>query len=251
MPFLDEFLSRQSMPTPAVDLATELFRATGGIGEQMVRTEEDIAAVRDFVIGSQLSSTNGASAYLPSGSTATSLASASSHDPELQTLVAAITSDVPVSPTKSGGEASDVDATGAVKKTSDGKPLCFFYNDEGSQALSTDERPEIAWFAKGTTHSVNPHTGLSSPLTFERMRTDVNVHSSQPTHKRHHHFVFIGSQKKGAQDTNGFLHRRQPNRGAGETGVALGVQASTHAHTSRASTYPAAVRARAVHARAI
>ena len=36
MPLLDEFLSRQSMPTPAVDLATELFRATGGIGEQMV-----------------------------------------------------------------------------------------------------------------------------------------------------------------------------------------------------------------------
>ena len=62
-----------------------------------------------------------------------------------------------------------------MKKTSDGKPLCFFYNDEGSQALSTDERPEIAWFAKGTTLSVNQHTGLSSPLTFERMRTDVTV----------------------------------------------------------------------------
>jgi hypothetical protein len=226
MPFLDEFLSRQSMPTPAVDLATELFRATGGIGEQMVRTEEDVEAVRDFEIGSQLTSTNGASAYLPSGSTATSLASASSRDPELQTLVAAITSDVPVSPTKSGAEASDGDATGALKKTSDGKPLCIFYNEEGSQALSTDEHPEIAWFAKGTTHSVNPHTGLRSPLTFERMRTDVNVHSSQPTHTRHHHFVFLGSQKKGAQDTNGFLHRRQPNRGAGETGVALCVHAS-------------------------
>jgi hypothetical protein len=44
-PFLDAFLSRESMPTPAVDLATELFRATGGIGEQMVRTEEDVEAV--------------------------------------------------------------------------------------------------------------------------------------------------------------------------------------------------------------
>ncbi len=166
--------------------------------------------------------------YLPSDSksAATSLASASSHDPKLQTLVVAITSDVPVSPTKSGGEASDGDATGALKKTSDGKPLCFFYNDEGSQALSTDERPEIAWFAKGTTHSVNPHTGLSSPLTFERMRNDVNVHSSQPTHTRRHHYVFLGSQKRGAQDTKGFLHRRLPNRGAGETGVALCVHAS-------------------------
>jgi hypothetical protein len=231
MPFLDAFLSRESMPTPTVDLATERFRATGGIGEQMVRTEEDVAAVRDFEIGSQLTSTNGASAYLPGGSTATSLASASSNNPELQALVAAITSDVPVSPTKSGGEASDGDATGALKKTSDGKPLCFFYNDEGSQALSTDERPEIAWFAKGTTHSVNPHTGLSSPLTFERMRKDVNVHSSQPTHTRRRHYVFLGSQKRGAQDTKGFLHRRLPNRGAGETGVALCVHASSHAHT--------------------
>ena len=62
--------------------------------------------------------------YLPSESksTATSLASASSHDPEPQTMVAAVTSDVPGSPTKSGSEASDVDATGAVKKTSDGTP---------------------------------------------------------------------------------------------------------------------------------
>ena len=48
------------MPTPTVDLATERFRATGGIGEQMVRTEEDVEAVRDFEIGSQLTSTNGA-----------------------------------------------------------------------------------------------------------------------------------------------------------------------------------------------
>ena len=137
MPFLDAFLSSESMSTPAVDLATELFRATGGIGEQMVRTEEDIAAVRDFMFGSQLPSTDGASAYVPSESTAPSLASASSHDPKLQTLVAAITSDVPLSPTKSGSDASDVDATGAVKKTSDGTPLCFTKNVEGSQALST------------------------------------------------------------------------------------------------------------------
>ena len=98
-PFLDAFLSSESMSTPAVDLATELFRATGGIGEQMVRTEEDIAAVRDFMFGSQLPSTDGASTYVPSESTAPSLASASSHDPKLQTLVAAITSDVPLSPT--------------------------------------------------------------------------------------------------------------------------------------------------------
>ena len=187
MPFLDAFLSSESMSTPAVDLATELFRATGGIGEQMVRTEEDIAAVRDVMFAS------------PSESTATSLASASSHDPKLQTLVAAISSDVPVSSTKSGSEASDVDATGAVKKTSDGTPLCFIKNVEGSQALSTDEHLEIAWFAKGTTHSVNPNTGLSSPLTFERMRTDVNAHSSQPTHTRHHHYYFLGSQKKGGR----------------------------------------------------
>ncbi len=33
MPFLDACLSRESMPTPTVDLATERFRATGGIGE--------------------------------------------------------------------------------------------------------------------------------------------------------------------------------------------------------------------------
>jgi hypothetical protein len=138
-----------------------------------------------------------------------------------------------------------------LKKTSDGTTLCFINNVAGSQVLSTEEHLEIPWFAKGTTHSVNPNTGLSSPLTFERMRTDVNVHSSQPTHTRRHHYVFLGSQKRGAQDTKGFLHRRLPNRGAGETGVALCVHASTHAHTSRASTYPAAVRARAVHARAI
>ncbi len=62
-------------PTPraTVDLETERFRATGGIGERMVQTKEDVEAVRDFVIGSQLTSTNGASAYLPSGSTATPL----------------------------------------------------------------------------------------------------------------------------------------------------------------------------------
>ena len=231
MPFLDAFMSRESMPTPTVDLATERFRATGGIGEQMVRTEEDVGAVHDFILRSQLTSTDGASANLPSESTAPSLASASSHDPKLRKLVAAITSDDPVSPTKSGSEASDVDAMGAVKKTSDGTPLCFIKNVEGSQALSTDEYLEIAWFAKGTTHSVNPNTGLRSPLTFERMRTDVNVHSSQPTHTRRHHYVFLGSQKRGAQDTKGFLHRRLPNRGAGETGVALCVHASSHAHT--------------------
>ena len=230
MPFLDAFMSRESMPTPTVDLATERFRATGGIGEQMVRTEEDIAAVRDFMFGSQLPSTDGASTYVPSESTAPSLASASSHDPKLQTLVAAITSDVPLSPTKSGSDASDVDATGAVKKTSDGTPLCFIKNVEGSQALSTDEYLEIAWFAKGTTHSVNPNTGLRSPLTFERMRTDVNAHSSQPTHTRRHHYFFLGSQKKGARDTKGFLHRRLPNRGAGETGVSLCLHANSHPH---------------------
>jgi hypothetical protein len=44
-PFLDAFHSSESTPTPTVDLATERFRATGGIGEQMVRTEEDVAAV--------------------------------------------------------------------------------------------------------------------------------------------------------------------------------------------------------------
>jgi hypothetical protein len=65
-PFLDAFLSSESMPTPTVDLATERFRATGGIGERMVQTEEDVAAVRDFIFGSQLTSTDGASAYLPS-----------------------------------------------------------------------------------------------------------------------------------------------------------------------------------------
>ena len=73
----------------------------------------------------------------------------------------AVAAIVPVASTKSGSEASDVDATGAVKKTSDGTPLCFIKNVEGSQALSTDEHLEIAWFAKGTTHSVNPNTGLS------------------------------------------------------------------------------------------
>jgi len=59
-PFLDAFLSSKSMPTPTVDLATERFRATGGIGERMVQTEEDVAAVRDFIFGSQLTSTDGA-----------------------------------------------------------------------------------------------------------------------------------------------------------------------------------------------
>jgi hypothetical protein len=131
--------------------------------------------------------------------------------------------------------------------------LCFFYNDEGSQALSTDEHHEIAWFAKGTTHSVNLHTGLSSPLTFERMRTDVNVHSSQPTHTRRHHYVFLGSQKRGAQDTKGFLHRRLPNRGAGETGVALCVHASSYAHTrtdlEQAPTLQPCVHVRCMRAR--
>ena len=117
-----------------------------------------------------------------------------------------------------------------MKKTSDGTPLCFIKNVEGSQALSTDEYLEIAWFAKGTTHSVNPNTGLRSPLTFERMRTDVNVHSSQPTHTRRHHYFFLGSQKKGARDTKGFLHRRLPNRGAGETGVSLCLHANSHPH---------------------
>jgi hypothetical protein len=48
------------MPTPTVDLATKRFRATGGIGERMVQTEEDVAAVRDFIFGSQLTSTDGA-----------------------------------------------------------------------------------------------------------------------------------------------------------------------------------------------
>jgi hypothetical protein len=41
-PFLDAFHSSESTPTPTVDPATERFRATGGIGEQMVRTEEDV-----------------------------------------------------------------------------------------------------------------------------------------------------------------------------------------------------------------
>ncbi len=59
-PFLDAFLSSESMPTPTVDLATGRFRATGGIGERMVQTEEDVAAVRDFIFGSQLTSTDGA-----------------------------------------------------------------------------------------------------------------------------------------------------------------------------------------------
>jgi hypothetical protein len=145
--------------------------------------------------------------YFPSESksTATSLASASSHDPEPQAMVAAVTSDVPVSPTKSGIEASDVDATGALKKASDGTPLCFINNVAGSQVLSTEEHLEIPWFAKGTTHSVNPITGLRSPLTFERIRIDVNVHSSKPTHTRHHHYYFLGSHKRGAQDHKGFL----------------------------------------------
>jgi hypothetical protein len=253
-PFLDAFLSSESMPTPTVDLATERFRATGGIGERMVQTEEDVAAVRDFIFGSQLTSTDGASAYLPSESTANSLASASSHDPKLQTLVVAITSDVPVSPTKSGGEASDGDATGALKKTSDGTPLCFISNVAGSQVLSTEEHLEIPWFAKGTTHSVNPNTGLSSPLTFERMRTDVNVHSSKPTHTRHHHDFFLGPQKKGAQDTKkGFLHRRKPNHGAGETGVSLCLHASSHPHmrtyVKQAPTLQACVHVRCMRAR--
>jgi hypothetical protein len=147
----------------------------------------------------------------------------------------------------------ELDAAGAVKKTSDGTPLCFLKDVAGSQELSTDEHPEIAWFAKGTTHSVNPNTGLSSPLTFERMRTDVNVRSSQPTHTRHHHYFFLGSQKKGAQDTKGFLHRRLPNRGAGETGVALCVHASSHPHTrthlEQAPTLQPCVHVRCMHAR--
>jgi len=36
--------------------------ATGGIGEQMVRTEDGVAAARDYMFGSQLTSTDGASA---------------------------------------------------------------------------------------------------------------------------------------------------------------------------------------------
>ena len=34
--------------------------ATGGIGEKMVRTEDGVAAVRDYMFGSQLTSTDGA-----------------------------------------------------------------------------------------------------------------------------------------------------------------------------------------------
>jgi hypothetical protein len=52
VPFLDTHLSSESKSTPTVDLATELFRSTGGIGEKMVRTEEDVEAVRDYVCGS-------------------------------------------------------------------------------------------------------------------------------------------------------------------------------------------------------
>ncbi len=55
-PFLDACLSSESLPTPTVDLATERFRATGGIGEQMVRTEEDVEAVSDFEIQCRLAS---------------------------------------------------------------------------------------------------------------------------------------------------------------------------------------------------
>jgi hypothetical protein len=36
--------------------------ATGGIGEKMVRTEDGVAAVRDYMFGSQLTSSDGASA---------------------------------------------------------------------------------------------------------------------------------------------------------------------------------------------
>jgi len=42
--------------------ATERFRATGGIGAQMVRNEEDeedISVVRDYIMGSRLTSTDG------------------------------------------------------------------------------------------------------------------------------------------------------------------------------------------------
>ena len=141
----------------------------------------------------------------------------------------------------------------ATLKTSDGTSLCFIKNVEGSQALSTDEYLEIAWLAKGTAHSVNPNTGLRSPLTFERMRTDVNAHSSKPTHTRNHHYYFLGSQKKGARDTKGFLHRRLPNRGAGEIGVSLCLHASSPPHmrtyVRQAPTRQACVHVRCIRAR--
>jgi hypothetical protein len=251
MPFLDAFMSRESMPTPTVDLATERFRATAGIGEQMVRTEEDVGAVHDFILRSQLTSTDGASANLPSESTAPSLASASSHDPKLRKLVAAITSDDPVSPTKSGSEASDVDATGAVKKTSDGTPLCVIKNVEGSQALSTDEYLEIAWFAKGTTHSVNrpsfaPHVRVDAD---RRQRSLLTAHAHEASSLL---LPWLSKERgagyEGLPSSKAAKPRSRRNRCVFMPARQL---TSTHVHICVASTYPAGVRARAVHARAI
>ena len=237
-----------SQPRPSaldlgrVDVATEKFLEGGGLGAEMVRTERDVAAVQDYIEQSKLLATDGRSATEPFvdplSSTATPSAFVSGLDgnPALHEMVDAILQDSPFTSEEAPAapalksEASHVGATSALKKTDAGTPLCFINNDAGSKVISTEEHYEIPWFAPGTTHSVSAITGLSSPLTFETMRRDVNLHSSTPRHTRHHHFVFLGSQKTGTKDKNGNLRRGAPNLEAGETGASPREHASSHPH---------------------
>ena len=261
-----------SQPRPSaldlgrVDVATEKFLEGGGLGAEMVRTERDVAAVQDYIEQSKLHATDGRSATEPFvdplSSTATPSAFVSGLDgnPALHEMVDAILQDSPFTSEEAPAapalksEASHVGATSALKKTDAGTPLCFINNDAGSKVISTEEHYEIPWFAPGTTHSVSAITGLSSPLTFETMRRDVNLHSSTPRHTRHHHFVFLGSQKAGTKDKNGNLRRGSPNLEAGEAGASPREHASSHPHMRtqlKQAPTSAGVRVRAVQARTI
>jgi hypothetical protein len=229
--------------------------------QQMVRNERDLAEEEHW---NKLLATDGSSATVPSvdplSSTATpsTFASDLHRDPELRATVDALlqdgdaptpftAEDADTSPLKSEGEPTHCSATSTVLKSNDGKPMCFFNNHTSTVNPPAAPAAPVyspTWFKPGSKTRENPITGEVVPLNCEDMSHDLKVLAAQPSLVRPFEYIFSGSQRKGAQDPSGMVHRRAANKHAGETGVLLDtcmthactrISAHTHTHTHMCS----------------
>ena len=214
-------------------VATEQSVEGGGLGTQMVRNERDLAEEEHW---NKLLATDGSSATVPSvdplSSTATpsTFASDLHRDPELRATVDALlqdgdaptpftAEDADTSPLKSEGEPTHCSATSTVLKSNDGTPMCFFRNHTSTVNPPAAPVYSPTWFKPGSKTRENPITGEVVPLNCEDMSHDLKVLAAQPSLVRPYEYIFSGSQRKGAQDPSGMVHRRAANKYAGETGA--------------------------------
>jgi hypothetical protein len=214
-------------------VATEQSVEGGGLGTQMVRNERDLAEEEHW---NKLLATDGSSATVPSvdalSSTATPSAFASDlhRNPELRATVDALlqdddvptpltSEDADTSPLKSEGEPTHCSATSTVLKSNDGTPMCFFRNHTSTVNPPAAPVYSPTWFKPGSKTRENPITGEEVPLNCEDMSRDLKALAAQPSLVRPYEYIFSGSQRKGAIDPSGMVHRRAANKYAGETGA--------------------------------